>query len=45
MQFFTLAALLVASAATAMAGPLETRANPKANEYGSTYMKFCKKCF
>ncbi|MDI1486314.1 MAG: hypothetical protein OHK93_005541 [Ramalina farinacea] len=35
MQFFTLATLLVAGSATALAGPLETRTNPKANEYGS----------
>ncbi|KAM0794702.1 hypothetical protein BDR22DRAFT_826660 [Usnea florida] len=33
MQFFTLASLLVAGSITAFAGPLEQRANLKANEY------------
>ena len=45
MQFFTLATLLVAGCATALAGPLETRTNPKANEYGSTYIISFKNAF
>ena len=45
MHFLTLAALLVAGSATTFAAPAPAAAEPKANEYKSTFKKTLQDAF